>query len=1093
MRPHTLAIYALLLSAANGSSSPTPPTPTSKSILNRLAESFSERQTALRNIRSDQQFMNVTEQEEITVSDDTDENGENGEDEGVPGFFRKRAESKSETATEKKEKGRNEEDVAASSDNSEDELAIQDANDLKEGSVDDSATTKETSLEQKSDKKRFAGFFNMRFKEDEPLEKVTGPSSQSDDIESNKEEAGAADEPNQGDDTDENGEDEGVPGFFRKRMAASKSETATKKKEKGRNEEDMTASSDNSEDELAIQDANDLKEGSVDDSATTKETSLEQKSDKKRFAGFFNMRFKEDEPLEKVTGPSSQSDDIESNKEEASAADEPNQDFLETGALDTEPLADPVDESTGKESHEETEESIKSDAEVAGDDADSKAMEAKRAPFWRRENVKKVQGYEDKITKDVDQEEPIIKNEVKNDTVGQESADSGIIEEPDNDGGEVSSYEELAVNDTSDIGLDGEDHIVQEIDKEDIPSSSLADTDDKKTDTSDKGEDNGEGKDSQCDGNPEDEETQSEKKSDECSGKEDVPAPTEDDELEGKDDAVCDISTKEGNNTTSVFRHSLENALPWLGKKNEGTQGRDGQQQNTSDEDIKSQTPQDEGTMSSNQQNSQGVMPFGGPSSPFIFLSPPPLSRNPHSLGAPRGMPPPSPNANLSGLLHALLPMLSKLLFFTLLSSTSALFGIGEGQVYSPEPSQHFMLERINDRYEKDGLAMKKALENPPEQLSKFSWKLANNQRKSALKKNIANLEKDSEIATPLRPSDRYSRTVIILDVETYDRDMSTVVQQLRDSVSFILSQYHDTKLRLEMGDSLEVVVCIESPGGAVQEFGLAADQLSRLKEAGSIRNDLSLTVCVDKVAASGGYMMACQASKGQLLAAPFSIVGSIGVLRETINIHDVLEKYGVKPLMLKAGDAKVPLTQTTKVTDESIAIVQNNLEKVHDAFRKMVFKSRGEVIAKNFNNVTNGDTFLGQEGLMNGLVDRAKNFNNVTNGDTFLGQEGLMNGLVDRLMTSDEYVAERLGAGDRVLRLHKYDRSKSGFRLSPLDLLLLRSSGLVGQTLSSKLRHVVKVGQQMMRLGTTMGMIKVLDKSINVFKTSRQEPENDI
>ena len=1120
MRPHTLAMYALLVSAANGSSSPTPPTPTSKSILNRLAESLSERQTALRTIRSDQKFENGTEQEEINIVDDTDENEENGEDVGVPRFFRKRkAESKSETAIETRQTGRKEEDATTISDNSEDELAIQDANDLKEGSVvDDSATTtKETFLNQKSDKKLFAGFFNMIFNEDEALEKVTGASSQSDDIESNKEEASAADEPNQGDDTDDNGEDVGVPGFFRKRKAESKSETAIETRQTGRKEEDATTISDNSEDELAIQDANDLKEGSVvDDSATTtKETFLNQKSDKKLFAGFFNMIFNEDEALEKVTGASSQSDDIESNKEEASAADEPNQDLLDKGALDTEPLADPVDESTGKESHEETEESIKSYyADVAGDDVDSKAMEVKRAPFWRRKNVKKVQGYKDKITKDVDQEEPIIKNEIKNDTVGQESADSGIIEEPDNDGGEVSFYEELAVD---------EDHIVQEIEKEDIPSSSLVDTNEKEIDTSDKGEDKGEGKDSQCDGNPEDEETQSEKISDECSGKEDVLAPTEDDELEGKDDVVCDsdISTKEGKNTTSVFRHSLENALPWLGKKNKETQGRDGQQQNTSDEDIKSQTPQDEGTLSSNQQISQGVMPFGGPSSPFVFLSPPPLSRNPHSFGAPRGMPPPSPNANLSGLLHALLPMLSKLLIFTLLSSTSALFGIGEGQVYSPEPSQHFMLERINDRYGKDGLAMKKALENPPEQLSKLSWKLANNQRKSALKKkNIANLEKDSEIATHLRPSDRYSRTVIILDVETHDRDMSNVVQQLRDSVSFILSQYHDTKLRLEMGDSLEIVVCIESPGGAVQEFGLAADQLSRLKEAGSIRNDLTLTVCVDKVAASGGYMMACQASKGQLLAAPFSIVGSIGVLTETINIHDVLEKYGVKPVLLKAGDAKVPLTQTTKVTDESIAIVQKNLEKVHDAFRKMVAKNRGEVIyfkwklkrkselqgsnldeeiqsAKNEPDRSSTSQFAPHDNDTSPSNPEHKiaseNFNSVTNGDTFLGQEGLMNGLVDRLMTSDEYVAERLGAGDRVLRLHKYDRSKSGFRLSPLDLLLLRSSGLVGQTLSSKLRHIVKVGQQMMRLGTTMGIIKVLDASINVFKTSRQEPEKNI
>ena len=92
-----------------------------------------------------------------------------------------------------------------------------------------------------------------------------------------------------------------------------------------------------------------------------------------------------------------------------------------------------------------------------------------------------------------------------------------------------------------------------------------------------------------------------------------------------------------------------------------------------------------------------------------------------------------------------------------------------------------------------------------------------------------------------------------------------------------------------------------------MQDFGLAADQVTRLKEAGLENGeDLIVTVCVDRIAASGGYMISCQASPGQLLAAPFAVVGSIGVLRETINYHDVLQKYGVKPLLMTAGDAKV-------------------------------------------------------------------------------------------------------------------------------------------------------------------------------------------
>ena len=138
------------------------------------------------------------------------------------------------------------------------------------------------------------------------------------------------------------------------------------------------------------------------------------------------------------------------------------------------------------------------------------------------------------------------------------------------------------------------------------------------------------------------------------------------------------------------------------------------------------------------------------------------------------------------------------------------------------------------------------------------------------------------------------SRTVIVLNVETFENDMDVTVENLRDSVSCILRQYYNNN-RLDLGTELEVVFCIESPGVVVQDFGLAADQLTRLINAGLERGDLMVTVCVDKIAASGGYMMACQASPGQLIAAPFAILGSIGVLRETINIHDVLEKYGKK------------------------------------------------------------------------------------------------------------------------------------------------------------------------------------------------------
>jgi hypothetical protein len=281
-------------------------------------------------------------------------------------------------------------------------------------------------------------------------------------------------------------------------------------------------------------------------------------------------------------------------------------------------------------------------------------------------------------------------------------------------------------------------------------------------------------------------------------------------------------------------------------------------------------------------------MPMGSSPSLIFIPPPPPRSMNRSAPGMPTG--PVSPaEATLTSLISSLLPLVVRLLLLSLLSSSS-LFGHGGMHVHSPEPSQHFVFERLNDRYYKDNLAMKKALEHPPDVRYRKPWKFVLNRRRNEMKKWVqARNEKTTtaEVSNPI-----YSRTVIVMDVDTMG-SMDETIENLRDAVSYILHQFNGNA-RLDMGTDLEIIACIESPGGIVQDFGLAADQLARLTDTGKENGgDLILTVCVDKIAASGGYMMACQASPGQLIAAPFAILGSIGVLRETINVHDVLEKYG--------------------------------------------------------------------------------------------------------------------------------------------------------------------------------------------------------
>lgn len=431
-------------------------------------------------------------------------------------------------------------------------------------------------------------------------------------------------------------------------------------------------------------------------------------------------------------------------------------------------------------------------------------------------------------------------------------------------------------------------------------------------------------------------------------------------------------------------------------------------------------------------------------SSPLLIIPGQPPMRQHQS-------PPSSKEATIASIISLLIPVLSRLVVLTLLSGSS-LFGHGDNYIYSPNPTQHFMFERLNDRYMKDGMAMKTALGYAPRSFSKHVWGIINNRRKKATERHLLEKKKVNGKSSTSSHTSQYTRTLIVYDVQTTDKDMESVVEELRDAITFIIHQYHDAKSRIEMGTDLEVVVRIESPGGVVHEFGLASDQLSRLKFASVERNDLKLTICVDKIAASGGYMMACQASEGQLFCAPWAVIGSIGVLRETINVHDLLQKYNIRPLLLKSGDAKVPLTATSKVTKQSIELVEKNLQKVHEAFKNMIKTARGDNILHSFDQITSGDTFLGKE---------AKDL-----------------GLVDRVITSDEYLYERVEKGDRVLKLHKYDKSRMMMRLSPLDLLLLRTDDIFGKRVSNALRVIAKVGSEVMKMCATFGAVQLVDKN---------------
>jgi serine protease SohB len=188
----------------------------------------------------------------------------------------------------------------------------------------------------------------------------------------------------------------------------------------------------------------------------------------------------------------------------------------------------------------------------------------------------------------------------------------------------------------------------------------------------------------------------------------------------------------------------------------------------------------------------------------------------------------------------------------------------------------------------------------------------------------------------------------------------ASAVTGLREEVSAILSVAKPTD---------EVVVRLESPGGMVHAYGLAAAQLARVRE-----QRIPLTITVDKVAASGGYLMAAVGNK--ILAAPFAIVGSIGVIVQMPNFHRLLQEKHIDFEQLTAGEFKRTLTLFGHNTEEDREKMKEEIEVIHNLFKLSILKYRPDM-----------------------------DIQKVATGEHWLGLEAQTLQLVDEIMTSDDYL----------------------------------------------------------------------------------------
>ena len=249
-------------------------------------------------------------------------------------------------------------------------------------------------------------------------------------------------------------------------------------------------------------------------------------------------------------------------------------------------------------------------------------------------------------------------------------------------------------------------------------------------------------------------------------------------------------------------------------------------------------------------------------------------------------------------------------------------------------------IESLNKRYQLLASALKQAV------MKKADWKAEAKSEKARDKADAKSKEK--------RPR------AFVID---FKGDLkASAVPSLREEVSAVLE--------VATADD-QIIVRLENYGGVVHEHGLAASQLVRIRD-----REIPLIIAVDKVAASGGYLMACVASK--IVAAPFAILGSIGVIAQLPNFNRLMDSHGIDFEQITAGKYKRNVTIFGKNTDEDRAKLKEELEDVHSLFKGAVSKYRPDL-----------------------------DLDKIATGEHWYGTRAIELGLVDEIMTSDELLSD--------------------------------------------------------------------------------------
>lgn len=315
----------------------------------------------------------------------------------------------------------------------------------------------------------------------------------------------------------------------------------------------------------------------------------------------------------------------------------------------------------------------------------------------------------------------------------------------------------------------------------------------------------------------------------------------------------------------------------------------------------------------------------------------------------------------------------------TIVIALGIVFGMIAAQSRRAKPAtEQLEVKSLNDRYERLAQTVQQAV------MPKRDWK--------KYRKTLKQKHKERTRAG----GDR--QRLFVIDFHGDIR--ASAVATLREEVTAVLSVVRE-------GD--EVLVRLDNSGGLVHEHGLAASQLARFRDRG-----VALTVAVDKVAASGGYLMAAVADR--IIAAPFAIVGSIGVLAQMPNFHRWLNEHGVEFEQFKAGEFKRTVTMFGENTEADRAKMLEQIEQTHGLFKDYVLRYRP---ALDLNRIATGEYWYGTQALELGLVDAIKTSDDYLlqaseDSDLYQTRYRIRHGLARRLSTTMQAAIDRFAFGGR-------------------------------------------------------------------------------